>query len=262
MPEGDTVWRTARLLDRALAGHLLTATDFRVPALATVDMAGARVVGTATHGKHLLTRLDADGSRWTLHTHLLMEGSWQVYVPGDRWRRPAHTARIVLSTLDREAVGFSLGIVELLPHHDEHLVTGHLGPDLLHDDVDLDEAAHRLVADPTTPLVEAVQDQQRFAGLGNMYACELCFLLGHDPATPVGDVPDPHHLVRRARALLTVNRERAQQSTTGDLRQGRRTWVYRQTTCRRCGTGVARTTIGPEERERVTYWCPRCQPPR
>lgn len=260
MPEGDTVWRAARLLDRALRGQVLTSSDFRVPALATVDLTGAYVDGTGTHGKHLLTRLAADGTDWTLHTHLKMEGAWQVYAAGQRWRRPAHTARVVLGTSTRQAVGFSLGVVELLPRGDEHEVVGHLGPDLLHDDVDLADAARRLLADPTTPLVEAVQDQRRFAGIGNMYANELCFLAGQHPASPVGDVRDPEHLVRRARALLVLNKERPQQSTTGDLRPGRRTWVYRQRACRRCGTAVSTATVGPDGRERATYWCPRCQP--
>ena len=260
MPEGDTVWRAARLLDRALSGRVLTASDFRVPALAVADLSGALVEGTATHGKHLLMHIDAPDVRWTLHTHLKMEGAWQVYAAGERWRRPAHTARVVLDVAGNQAVGFSLGVVELLPRADEHLITGHLGPDLLHDDVDLDEAVRRLLTQPDTPIVEAVQDQRRFAGIGNMYANELCFLLGLTPASPVGDVPDPARLVRRAQALLVVNRERAQQSTTGDLRQGRRTWVYRQRACRRCGTSVETTTIGVEGRERATYWCPRCQP--
>ena len=35
MPEGDTVWNTARVLERALLGEVLTGSDFRVPQLAT-----------------------------------------------------------------------------------------------------------------------------------------------------------------------------------------------------------------------------------
>lgn len=265
MPEGDTVWRNARLLDRELAGQVLTGSDFRVPALATVDLSGAVVVGTTTHGKHLLTHIDspatADGhTRWTLHTHLKMEGAWQAYGPGQRWRRPAHTARVLLSSGVRTVVGFSLGIVDLVPRETEHQLVEHLGPDLLAACVDLAEASRRLVEDPTTPVVEAVQDQRRFAGIGNMYANELCFILGLHPATPVGDVRDPGRLVSRARSLLEQNKQRAQQSTTGDLRTGRRTWVYRQRSCRRCGNSVATVMTGPEGSERATYWCPHCQP--
>lgn len=259
MPEGDTVWRAARLLDRTLAGRTLVATDFRVPQLATHDFAGAVVRNTMSRGKHLLTRIDGD-RQWTLHTHLKMEGAWQVYTLGQKWRRPTHTARVVLETRDRIAVGFSLGIVELVHRDDEHHVVGHLGPDLLGRDWDEDEALRRLAEQPARPVIEALLDQTRLAGIGNMYAAELCFTSGVPPTLPVGDVPDLARLVRRAKSMLEHNKERAEQSTTGELGRGRRTWVYRQETCLRCGTPVRVEMIGPAGRERAAYWCPSCQP--
>ncbi len=264
MPEGDTVYRAARLLDRTLAGHVLSGSDFRVPQLATVDLTGGRVLGTHSRGKHLLTRIDAapSGQPWTLHTHLKMEGSWHSYLRGQRWRRPVHSARLVLTTGDRLAVGFSLGIVELLPREQEEDVVGHLGPDLLGPDWDEDEARRRLLEDPERPLADALLDQTRLAGVGNMYMAELCFVSGLHPLTPVGQVPDVLRLVRRAHQMLDVNKERAQQSTTGDLRQGRRMWVYRRDRqpCLRCGTPVEVAMRGEPGRERASYWCPSCQP--
>ncbi len=114
MPEGDTVWRAARALDDALSGHTLVATDVRVPAFATVDLSGSTVTETVSRGKHLLTRIDGGQGAVTLHTHLKMEGGWRVLEPGQRWPRPGHTARVVLTTDDAVAVGFSLGIVEIV----------------------------------------------------------------------------------------------------------------------------------------------------
>jgi len=184
VPEGDTVWRAARTLDRALAGQALTRTDFRVPQLATADLAGGTVLQTASRGKHLLTRIDAQ-EHWTLHTHLKMEGAWQVYEPGQRWRRPAHEARVVLQTARRTAVGFSLGVVELIPRDAESSVVGHLGPDLLGADWDADEAVRRLLATPERGVHEALLDQTCLAGIGNLYANELCFTSGVHPLTPV-----------------------------------------------------------------------------
>ncbi len=261
MPEGDTVYRAARLLDRTLAGHVLAGSDFRVPQLATVDLSGGRVLGTWSRGKHLLTRIDTDHA-WTLHTHLKMEGSWHSYMKGQRWRRPAHTARVVLTTGDRLAVGFSLGIVELLPRDQEDGAVGHLGPDLLGPDWDEVEACRRLEEDPSRPLADALLDQTRLAGIGNMYLAELCFVSGLHPQTRVGDVPDLLRLVRRAHQMLDLNKERSHQSTTGDLRQGRRMWVYRrdQQPCLRCGTTVEVAMRGEPGRERASYWCPSCQP--
>jgi endonuclease-8 len=263
VPEGDTVWRAARQLDRALSGKVLTSSDFRVPELATWDLSGATVNETVSRGKHLLTRIDA-AQPWTLHTHLKMEGSWRVLRPGERWPRPGHTARVVLSTMDAVAVGFSLGVVEIVPRDREHDLVRHLGPDLLGPGWDADEAVRRLEDQPDRPIKEALLDQTRLAGIGNMYASELCFLFGLDPRTPVSRVSDLRRLVVRAQQLLDVNRQRGHQSTTGDLHRGQEFWVYQRAgrPCRRCGTPIVMTELGEPGLERVTYACPSCQPER
>jgi endonuclease-8 len=263
VPEGDTVWRAARLLDRSLSGKRLTASDLRVPAFATWDLTGATVVETASRGKHLLTRIDGDAP-WTLHTHLKMEGGWRVLEPGARWPRPAHTARVVLTTEDAVAVGFSLGIVEIVPREREDEIVGHLGPDLLGADWDPAEAVRRLREQPDRTIKEALLDQRCLAGVGNMYAAELCFLFGLAPETPVARVPDLRRLVDRAHQVLDLNSRRAQQSTTGDLARGRQFWVYNRggRPCRRCGTPIRETVLGDPGRERPTFACPTCQPLR
>jgi len=206
VPEGDTVWRTARRLDETLTGDVLTRTDFRVPAHALLDLSGHVVAGTVARGKHLLTRI---GEEHTLHTHLKMEGSWHLYRPDSRWRRPVHEARVVLHTADWQAVGFALGITEVVAREDEHTVVGHLGPDLLGPDWDETEALRRLTAEPERPVGEAILDQRNLAGIGNMYRSEVCFLTGVHPATPTGQVPDLARLVRRAKQVLETNKERA-----------------------------------------------------
>jgi endonuclease-8 len=258
VPEGDTVWQTARRL-RRLDGQQLTGTDFRVPALATTDLAGATVLTTVSRGKHLLTRLD-DGH--TVHSHLRMEGGWVVHPRGTRWRRPAHTARLVLQTEPLEAVGFAI-VLDLLSTTEEDRVVGDLGPDLLGPDWNAEEAVRRLATQPAVPVGDALLDQRNLAGVGNVYKSELCFLLGLDPRTPVGAVPDLHRLVELARRMLEANRERVERVTTGDRRRGRQTWVYgRRGPCLRCGTAIVHTELGPEGQKRVTYWCPHCQPAR
>jgi endonuclease-8 len=257
VPEGDTVWRAARHLHQTLSDRVLTRTDFRVPAHATLDLSGREVVETVSRGKHLLTRIGADH---TLHTHLKMEGSWHLYRPGTPWRRPAHQARVVLRTEEWVAVGFSLGITEVVARTAEDTAVGHLGPDLLGADWDEEEALRRLRADPARPIGEALLDQRTLAGVGNMYKAELCFLAGEHPATPVGAVRDLRRMVRRAKQVLEVNKERVEQSTTGDLRRGRTHWVYPREgqPCRRCGTRIVCAELGGRE----THWCPSCQPAR
>ncbi|MGL5827275.1 MAG: DNA-formamidopyrimidine glycosylase family protein [Nocardioides sp.] len=258
MPEGDTVWRTARLLDRALTGQVLTGCDFRVPKLATVDLTGSAIRRTVSRGKHLLTYID----EWTLHTHLKMDGAWHVYTPGQRWRRREYQARTVLQTGRHLAVGFSLGVVELIPSMEEAAIVGHLGPDLLGPDWDEAEALRRLRADPARAVRDALLDQRVLAGIGNMYVAELCFLHGTHPRTPVAQVANPVRLLRRAYQVLQLNKDRAIQCTTGDLRNGMRMWVYRRDTqpCRRCRTPILIAMLGDKGQERAAYWCPHCQP--
>ncbi len=162
------------------------------------------------------------------------------------------------------AVGFQLGIVDLVPRDREPEIVGHLGPDLLGPDWDLDEALRRLGASPDRPVKEALLDQRNLAGVGNMYANELCFIAGVAPETPVSRVPDLSRMVGRAQQMLDVNRRRAVQSTTGDLARGRTFWVHgrRGQACRRCGTTIVESMLGEPGRERVTFHCPSCQPLR
>ena len=247
-------WRST--LHKALAGARVT-TDFRVPQLATTELVGT-VTESASRGKHLLTRFDTGD---TLHTHLKMEGSWHLYRPGEGWRRAAHEARVVLTGEEWTAVGFALGVVELVRTDAEDTVVGHLGPDLLGPDWDPAEAVRRLASDPSRALADALLDQRNLAGIGNLYKSELCFLAGHHPRTPVGAVDDLDRIVDRAHRMLFLNRDRVEQATTGDLRRGRQHWVYRRDRqpCRRCGTRILVDQQGPEGQERTTYWCPTCQ---
>ena len=263
MPEGDTVYRAAAKLDRALTGHRLVLTDFRVPALATVDLREGTVIRTLSRGKHLLTRVDHERA-WTIHTHLKMEGSWHVYPDGERWRRPDSQVRLVLGIEGRKAVGFQLGIVELVPREHEAEVGHQLGPDLLGPDWDEERALANLRDEPDRPIGQALLDQRNLAGIGNMYMAELCFTMGVHPASPVASVTNLGRMMRRAQQMLEVNKERAIQTTTGDLRERERMWVYRRDTspCRRCRTPIAVTMLGEPGRERAAYWCPSCQPER
>ena len=252
MPEGDAVVRTARRLDQALAGQVLTATDFRVPQHATADLSGGVVVATVTRGKHLFTRVDRGGERWSLHTHLKMEGSWRIYTPGQKWGRPWHQARIVLTTAEHSAVGFSLGVVELFPRDREDDPVAHLGPDLLGADWDPAEAVRRLQEHPDDTIRDALLDQRNLAGIGTMWAAESCFALRVHPRTPVAVVPDLTALVTKAQELMAAS--------VATMRQ--RMWVYgrRRNPCPRCGTAVDVEQLGPPGRERSSYFCPVCQP--
>jgi endonuclease-8 len=261
VPEGDTVWNTARVLHDALAGQRLTASDFRVPRLATADLKGWTVAESACRGKHLLLRLTDEGSAKpiTLHSHLRMDGSWRTFAPGARWTGgPGHLIRVALHTERSVAVGYHLHDLALVPTDREHTLVGHLGPDLLGTDWDPAEAVRRLANHPDATIAEALLDQRNLAGIGNLYKCEVLFLRGISPWTAVSGIADLTAVVTLAQKLLKSNLGRWTQSTTGSLRQGETTYVYgrRARPCRRCATPIQKRELG----ERVTYWCPRCQP--
>ena len=265
MPEGDTVWNTARVLDRALRGSVIRHSDFRVPTLATVDLSQWRVRGCGSRGKHLLLRLTgpADSLLMTLHSHLRMDGAWRVYSAGETWRGPAHEIRTVLRTLATVAVGYRLHDLALVPTEDEQTLVGHLGPDLLGspDEVggwDQDEAVRRLRAHPDVTIAEALLDQRNLAGIGNLYKAEVLFLRGIHPRTPIVEVSNLEGVVELAHRLLLSNRGRWTQATTGSLRRGEQSYVYGRggASCRRCGTRIEQDSLG----ERITFWCPTCQP--
>jgi endonuclease-8 len=259
VPEGDTVWLAARRMNAALAGASLRRGELRVPQLAAVDLAGTGVREVVPRGKHLLIRLDDDR---TLRTHFRMDGSWHLYRPGARWRGgPAYDIRAVLATEAWECVGYRLHDMALVATADEDTLVGHLGPDVLGPDWDLDEALRRLRAHPDEQIGVALLDQRNLAGIGNLYKVESLFLCGVHPWARVADVADLPALVERARTLMLANREHPEQSTTGSLRRGEDHWVAgrRGKPCRRCGTTILLGEQGADTQERVTWWCPRCQ---
>jgi endonuclease VIII len=254
MPEGDTVYRAAKDLRGALAARVLTRSDFRVPRFATVDLSGQTVTEVIPRGKHLLTRTSAG---LTIHTHLKMEGRWRIRPASERVRE-SFRVRLILANQEWQAAGYDLGITELLPTGREDEITGHLGPDLLGPDWDPDEAARRLRAGPGRPAAEALLDQRNLAGIGNVYKSEILFLRGIRPWRPVGGIKDVDGLVSLAHRVLEANKDRVERVTTGNPRRGQQVWVYGRggQPCHRCGTRIRQSELG----DRVTYWCPSCQP--
>ena len=263
MPEGDSVHLLAQRLRRHLDGRTVVRSDLRVPQHATVDLSGQRVLEHDTHGKHLLTRFSGGV---TLHTHLRMDGSWTVTGTGKQLpRRVQPDVRVALEVDSGEtAHGILLPVVDVLATRDEAEVVGHLGPDPLRPDWDADEAVRRLEKEPDLPLARALLDQTKVAGWGNLWVNELCFLRGHSPWTPVGEV-DVSALVRLgARALRhSATSPGAYQVTTGNRRRGEQHYVSGRARrpCLRCGTTIRVVdAVDGDPGARRTWWCPSCQP--
>ena len=259
MPEGDTIHRAARTLDRVLAGKTLTAVDSPLPQIASAGLEGASVSKVEARGKNLLV-VFGDGR--VLHTHMRMTGSWHVYRPGERWQRPRREARVVLTTPDWVTVCFDAPVVRLLRagdlQRDRKLAA--LGPDILAPDYDRAEARRRLQALSGVELGEALLRQSAVAGIGNVYKSETLFLCRQDPFAAVEFLPDRSLdlVLDTARRLMGETLRRGVRATRPTLSR-ERTWVYgrRGRPCRRCGTAIRMRRQGIEGRS--TYWCPSCQ---
>lgn len=260
MPEGDTVWLTARRLDQALAGRDLTVFDLRIPQLATANLRGATVREVVARGKHILIRIAPD---LTLHSHLRMDGAWRIGRAGARpTGRPEHMMRVLLGNAEWWAAGYRVHDIRLVPTREEARLIGHLGPDLLGTDWNPAEAVRRLHEQAGREVAEALLDQRNLAGIGNMYKAEVLFVERVNPWTPVGEVADISRVVATAYRLLRANRDHPEQSTTGLPGRGREHWVFERAgqPCLRCRTPIARADQGEPPYQRSTYWCPSCQP--
>jgi endonuclease VIII len=268
VPEGDTVLRTARRLNAALAGRELVRAELRWPDLGDVDLTGHVVVQVTAYGKQILTRLDgyAGAQPLTLRSHLRMEGKWTIAPPGpEHWPRAAGVSvRAVLANVDWTAIGTWLGLLDLVPTADEHTLIGHLGPDLMADgfpEVGRAESLARLAARSETAVGAALLDQTNVAGIGTMYMAETLFVEKISPWTPVAEVDVPRAL-DTARRLLLRGARSAVPSTTGNPRKGLSTYVHGRSgqPCLRCGAVVRVAAIGPRFKERTAFYCPACQP--
>jgi endonuclease VIII len=273
LPEGDTIYRAAATLHRALAGKPVVRFDSVLPALTRVHedhpLTDSSVEKVASAGKHLLMSFS---NGLVLRTHMRMNGSWHIYRPGERWRRPARDMRVLVATADFEAVGFNIPDAEFVRAADirKHRTLAALGPDLLDDRFDSDEALRRLRAQPTWQIADALLNQRILAGLGNVYKSELLFSCGVNPFALVGalDAERLTCLVDTGRKLLLANvTTRLAPMTTyaGYRRTTRRDdprerlWVYGRAglPCRRCGAPIEVRKQGGDAR--LTYWCRHCQ---
>jgi endonuclease-8 len=273
MPEGDSIFKAARTLNRALAGQRVTVFKTVLVRLARVDqdqpLAGRTIERVDAAGKHVLMTFSGD---LVLRTHMRMNGSWHIYRSGERWQRPASEMRIAIETPEWAAVAFRV--------HDAEFVTAALarrtrvatlGPDLLSPSFDPEEALQRIRAIPDRAIGDVLLNQRALAGIGNVYKSELLFLAAIHPDTPAGSITDDElrNVIAIARRLLLENvaerpgpgmvTYRGMRRTTGRMRPEDRLWVYSRAghACRRCGTPIASQKTGDDAR--VTYWCPACQ---
>jgi endonuclease-8 len=259
MPEGDTIFRAAAVLHKALAGKTVTQCTSPLAGFVEARLEGQGIVSVEAQGKNLLIHF-ADGR--AIRTHLRMTGSWHLYRKGERWQRPERQSRLALEAGELVAVCFNAPVVELLRAGgaERHPELRALGPDLLKDDFDPEEAKRRLRARGDQAIGEALMVQAALAGIGNVYKSEVLFLLKTNPFVHVDTLSDAalDALIEKARELMAKNLEGAPRTTRHAL-GGDRVWVYGRSgmPCYRCRTLIRMRRQGLAGRS--TYYCPVCQ---
>jgi endonuclease-8 len=251
MPEGDTIFRAARTLHRALSGSIVTRFETQLPVLARVDsdhpIAGRTVEFARSQGKWLEIGFSGD---LVLLTHMLMSGSWHIYRPGEAWQKSRYRMRVVIATASIVAVAFDVQVAEF--HSAKTLARRRdLGPDVLAPDFDETAVVETLEKHPELEIGVALLTQSILAGVGNIFKSEVCSVAGVNPFEHIGAL-SPHQLhllVSTARKLLLA-------SANGSSRQ---TTVYRRNgePCRKCGMPILSRKQGVDAR--TSFWCPACQ---
>ncbi len=276
MPEGDTIFRTARSLGRALIGKPVTVFRSTYPLLTRFNddtpIAGQQVERVDSRGKWLLIYFSGGG---TLATHMLMSGSWHIYRPGERWQQPRANMRIVIENSEYIAVGFRVPVAKMLRSRDVKR-TLRIPPsaiDVLSEEFDAAEVARRIAAHGAEEIADVLLHQEVIAGVGNVFKSEICFVAATNPFCKVSalDSENVATLIASSRRLVKANvledsgdsivtyggRKRR---TTHESDPGASLWVYGRAgqPCRECGQPIRRRIQGPDAR--VTFWCPQCQP--
>jgi endonuclease-8 len=276
MPEGDTIFRTARALSRALTAKTLT--GFRSTyALLTrfnddTPLAGQIVEQVESRGKWLLIHFSGGG---TLATHMLMSGSWHIYRPGERWQQPRINMRIVLENSDYVAVGFRVPVAKMLRPQELARATRipESATDVLSEDFDAAQVMRRLLVHKDEEIADVLLHQEVLAGVGNVFKSEICFVTATNPFCKVSALSESKAaaLIATAQKLVAAN----VQEDSGDTivtyggRKRRTThrsdpaaslYVYGRNgePCRSCGESIRKRIQGPDAR--VTFWCQHCQP--
>jgi endonuclease-8 len=266
VPEGDTIHRTAVVLHRHLAGQVVTGFEIGNPRISHAagreQIVGSTIVRVESNGKHLFVHFSTP-AEVVLHTHMKMSGEWHVYRPGERWWQPESEARVVIRTETVVAPCFHPPIVELLTAKELalHLIVSALGPDIIRDSFDMNEALARLRAKPDRDIATALLDQKVISGIGNVYKVEALFLAKTSPWAQVRDLDDDRlrEIVEHARKLIRLNRDGGQRRTHFSLNPGELMWVDERAglPCHVCGTRVE-AGWHPDE-VRKSWYCPKCQ---
>lgn len=264
MPEGDTVHRIARVLGQELTGKQIDKLVLHDQG-EIADLAGKSVEKVEARGKHMLMSFDAP---WVLRVHLGMNGGWRRL---HRREKGGHDATVRIEAGEAAYVCEGAYRAELIRRAalSTNPRLARLGPDLLADPPDIDEAVRRAAqpGNANREIGDLIMDQRIAAGVGNIYKSETLFECRVHPRTRLHQLSaeQVRGIYEKAAALMRLNlltrRRTSVPLRRRDQPSSQRFWVYMRAgkPCLDCGTRVERFLQG--DMARSTYFCPNCQKP-
>ena len=274
LPEAETV---RRQLEPQLVGNRITAVWSRLPRLTfpsveefVARVQGQKVVAARRRGKQIYFPLESGDS---LLVHLGMTGRLHVEEhpePFDADQLQKHIHAVLrlesggeLRFTDPRTFG-NIGVDR------ELAFLTNMGPEPLDEDFD-ESALVEQLARKNVRIKAAILDQRLVAGLGNIYADEVCFLAGVHPEARAASLPREKLalvvslmrpvLERAIAARGATLKDKGYQDTFGQRGEFIPA-VYGRTgdPCENCGTEIRRGTLGPGKSARSYHFCPQCQP--
>ncbi|MGI9614140.1 MAG: Fpg/Nei family DNA glycosylase, partial [Acidimicrobiales bacterium] len=187
MPEGHTIHRLARDLNRTLRSHPVRASSPQgLFADGAAELDGQELLRAEAWGKHLFIRFE---DRPVLHIHLGLIGKLR---PKGADAPIEGQIRLRLAT-DEETWDLTGPMTcALTDPTDVATVTNQLGPDPLRHR----RGAERLgdaLSRRSIPIAAALLDQSVIAGIGNVYRSEFCYLMGIHPDRPARSLSRDQH---------------------------------------------------------------------
>lgn len=141
-----------------------------------------------------------------------------------------------------------------------------LGPEPLDQNFTPDVLHQALIKHPKIAVKVAILDQTSLAGVGNIYACEACFLAKLHPKTPVGKLTK-QDFTKLSNGIVTSLESSIKYGGSskhtyvndvgekGYFLEVANVYDRRGLPCRICQTPISKITLAG----RGTYFCPQCQ---
>ena len=270
MPELPEVESVRRVLDAAVTGCRIERTELRRPEIITRPDAGTFIRDTENHvieraarrGQYLILVLDSG----KIVTHLRMTGCLLPAPPDYPEEKHTH---LVFHLSDGSELRFSdqrrFGRVFLINDGEKCAELEKLGPEPSDPSFSA-SYLHSSVSRSRRAIKECLMDQSVIAGIGNIYADEILFDAGINPARMACTVTEEEcrRLAETIPRLISFFTEKNAMTATEylelrgkDYRNTPYLRVYGRSgeTCPRCGCILQRTVIGG----RSSTYCPVCQ---